>query len=71
MELTEDIVRAECRKHGLFVTPQLNEVIYCNSGGFTSMSGLQSYVNVKSLFFECNQLADLASLPPLPRLKCL
>lgn len=71
MELTEAVIRTLCREHGLYITPSLNDVLYLNYGGYTSLGGLQPYCNVKSVFLEGNALADLATLPPLPHLKCL
>ena len=71
MELTEAVIRTLCREHGLYITPSLNDVLYLNYGGYTSLGGLQPYCNVKSVFLEGNALADLDTLPPLPHLKCL
>jgi dynein assembly factor 1 len=71
MQLTEAAIKARCREHNLYMTPSLNDVLYCNSGGFSTLTGLEAYCNVKSIFFENNAVADLLTMPLLPRLKCL
>ncbi|KAG7669594.1 hypothetical protein Ndes2526B_g05940 [Nannochloris sp. 'desiccata'] len=71
MQLTKAALKAICREHNLYMTPSLNDVLYCNSGGFTTLTGLEAYCNVKSVFFENNALTDLSTMPSLPFLKCL
>ena len=71
MELTEAVLRRLCREHDLYATPSLNDVLYCNFGGFTSLGGLEVYCNVNAIFLEGNALSNLETMPKLPRLKCL
>lgn len=71
MAMTSDQLRAICREHQLYITPELNDRLYCNFRGFTSLGGLEKYTGMKALFLEGNALASLRGLPPLPELRCL
>lgn len=70
MRMTEAALRQLCRKHELYVTPSLNEVLYCNFQGFTEIAGLEGYTALRSLFLEGNALDQLEGLPP-SELTCL
>lgn len=68
---TPQILEWLCREKGLFVTPELNDVLYCNNEGFTSLEGFGNYKSLKALFLEGNSLSDLKTLPRLDHLKNL
>ncbi len=70
-EMTETKLKELCKKHDLFRTPAANERLYANCCGFAALGGLEGYVNLKTLFVECNALDSLEGLPPMPHLKCL
>lgn len=70
-QMTAECLRQLCKEHRLYLTPALNDKLYCNFRGFGSVGGLEEYVNLKALFLEGNALDTLGGLPPLPQLKCL
>lgn len=63
MAMTETKLRKLCRDNELYSTPGLNDVLYCNFQGFTSISGLENYTALKALFLEGNSLCSLEGLP--------
>ncbi|KAI3436266.1 hypothetical protein D9Q98_002319 [Chlorella vulgaris] len=71
MEMDEAALRAVCKEHRHFSTPHLNDTLYCNFKGFTSLAGLEPYTGLRALFLEGNALESTAGLPTLPRLRCL
>lgn len=71
MEMTREALLRVCKENKLYQTPSLNDKLYCNFKGFTSVGCLEEYVNLKSLFLEGNAIESLRGLPPLPQLKCL
>lgn len=71
MEMSKDALRKLCKEHKLYLTPTLNDKLYCNCKGFVSISHLEEYINVKSLFLEGNCLESLCGIPQLPQLRCL
>jgi hypothetical protein len=71
MSATLDVLKTLCKQKQLYLTPHLNDVLYCNFQGFAELGGLEEYINLKSLFLEGNVVRDLRSLPPLRHLKSL
>ena len=71
MEMSTATLRQLCKEQELFQTPELNDILYCNFQGFTSLAGLGPYTSLKALFLEGNALETLRDLPPLDQLKCL
>ena len=70
--MTAAALRGICQQHDdLYVTPALNDRLYCNFAGFDALGGLDDYTELRSLFLEGNALQDLGGLPPLPLLTCL
>ena len=70
-EMTRQALKEICKEHQLYVTPQLNDKLYCNYKGFGSISNLEPYTGLKALFLEGNALDSLKGLPKLEELKCL
>ncbi|KAK9840396.1 hypothetical protein WJX74_009218 [Apatococcus lobatus] len=70
-EMTRQVLKDICKEHQLYVTPQLNDKLYCNYKGFESISNLEPYTGLKALFLEGNALDSLQGLPKLEELKCL
>lgn len=70
-EMTRQVLKDICKEHQLYVTPQLNDKLYCNYKGFGSISNLEPYTGLKALFLEGNALDSLQGLPKLEELKCL
>lgn len=70
-QMTAADLKALCKERKLYQTPSLNERLYANARGFTSLGGLEEYTALKALFLDANALESLEGLPPLPHLKCL
>ena len=71
MEMDATALRQVCKERKLYLTPLLNERLYANFRGFTSIGGLEEYTALKALFLEGNAIESLAGLPALADLKCL
>lgn len=71
MEMTAASLREVCKQNRQYATPELNDTLYCNFKGFTTLACLEPYTGLKALFLEGNALESTAGLPPLPHLKCL
>ena len=71
MEMTKESLRQICKEHKLYMTPHLNDKLYCNFKGFSDVANLEEYCNLKALFLEGNAIESLLGLPALPELKCL
>ena len=69
--MTRERLRSICKEHDLYRTPQLNDKLFCNLQGFTSIGDLDEYTELRALFLEGNALSDLAGLPRLIHLRCL
>ena len=69
--MTKQALRQICKDHKLYMTPHLNDKLYCNFKGFGSIGDLEEYVNLGALFLEGNAIDSLEGLPPLSQLKCL
>lgn len=63
MIMTQEQLQKICLENGLYKTPELNEVLYCNFRGFTCIGGLKRYAALKALFLEGNALQSLDGLP--------
>ena len=71
-DMSAAALRGMCQQHDdLYVTPALNDRLYCNFAGFGRLGGLEEYTSLRALFLEGNALQDLEGLPPLPLLTCL
>ena len=69
--MTHERLKSICKEHGLYNTPQLNDKLFCNHQGFTSVGDLEEYTELKALFMEGNALSHLVGLPSLIHLRCL
>ncbi len=69
--MTRERLRSICKENDLYMTPALNDNLFCNLQGFTSIGSLEEYTAVKAIFLEGNALSSLAGLPPLIHLRCL
>lgn len=70
-QMTAAMLRVMCKERGLYLTPSLNERLYANGYGFTSLGDLEEYTSLQALFLDANALESLTGLPAMPRLKCL
>lgn len=71
MQMDAASLRGLCREHRGYQTPSLNDKLYANFRGFTSIAALEPYTGLRALFLEGNALNSAAGLPPLPELRCL
>ncbi|MEW5310994.1 MAG: hypothetical protein WDW38_002744 [Sanguina aurantia] len=71
MLMSKKVLQDLCKQHSLYRTPSLNDKLYCNFKGFSAISDLGEYVNLKALFLEGNLIESLDGLPELKQLKCL
>lgn len=71
MRMDGPALLAMCKQHNLYQTPALNDKLYANFRGFTSLGGLEPYTGLRALFLEGNALTSTEGLPPLPGLRCL
>lgn len=71
MMMTPEALKGLCKEHGLYRTPSLNDKLFANFKGFSSIANLEEYTALKALFIEGNALDSLSGLPELKMLKCL
>lgn len=71
MQMDGSALQALCKQHRLYQTPALNDKLYANFRGFTSLGALEPYTGLRALFLEGNALTSTDGLPPLPELRCL
>ena len=71
MEMSSEVLRDLCKKHDLYRTPELNDLLYCNLQGFRKIANLEPYTGLVSLFLEGNAISSLDGLPFMPKLCCL
>nr|CAH0098667.1 unnamed protein product [Daphnia galeata] len=69
--ITTKWLRDHCRKHGLYQTPHLNEVLYLQHQGFKCIELLEDYTGLRSLWLDHNRLTNVLGLNTMKNLKCL
>ncbi|KAF4754265.1 hypothetical protein FOZ62_022662 [Perkinsus olseni] len=69
--MCEAAIRKVCSERGQYETPHLNDCLYLQMCGFTSIGGLQPYSGIHSLFLMSNQLHRIEGLECLSRLRML
>jgi hypothetical protein len=52
--ITERFLRDLCEENGQFLTPHLNDTLYLHYKGFRKIEKLDKYINLKSIWLECN-----------------
>jgi hypothetical protein len=70
-ELNAITLKHLCLKDGGYEDPELNDKIYAHFRGFRKIEGLESYVNVKTLFLESNGISKIENLAHLTQLRGL
>ena len=71
MEMSSAVLLDICKEHKLYKTPSLNDTLFCNFKGFSSIQNLEPFTGLKALFLEGNALDTLDGLPLLTELRCL
>ena len=69
--ITEKYVAKLCEENGQFQTPELNDFLYLHYKGFTKIQNLDSYVNIKTLWLECNGILKIEGLENLLKLRMI
>jgi dynein assembly factor 1 len=69
--MTLKAILKTCERHNLYQVPELNDVLYLNSQGFSHIANLDLFVNVKALWLNNNALFEIDHLDSLVNLSCL
>lgn len=71
MPMTKKAIVDTCMKHGLYVVPELNDVLYLHFKGFSKICELDEYINVKTLWLNNNAISTISGLSTLVNLSTL
>lgn len=69
--ITVKLIKALCRKDGLYVTPELNDKLFLHYKGFTKIEALDEYTGLRVLYLEGNALSTIEGLEHQHQLKTL
>nr|XP_032834867.1 dynein assembly factor 1, axonemal-like [Petromyzon marinus] len=69
--MTPAVLRDLCKKHKLYVTPHLNDVLYLHYKGFVRIESLDEYRGLRCLWLEANGLRRIEGLEAQLELRCL
>jgi dynein assembly factor 1 len=69
--ITKRAIKAAIKKHNLYSTPELNDVLYLHYQGFTRIQKLGAFVNLKALWLNNNAISKIEGLDELKNLTCL
>ncbi|OHT14903.1 hypothetical protein TRFO_14698 [Tritrichomonas foetus] len=69
--MTKKAIVDTCLKHGLYVVPDLNDVLYLHYKGFSKICELDEYINVKTLWLNNNAISTISGLSTLVNLSTL
>ena len=70
-KMTKKSIRAICKKLNLYLTPELNDIIYLHFQGFSKIENLDEYTGLKCLWLESNGISKIENIGHLLKLKCL
>ena len=71
IDMTPERILECCRKHDLYIFPDLNDVLYLHFEGFTRIGHLDPYINLKVLWLNNNQISKIENLSTLTQLESL
>jgi dynein assembly factor 1 len=69
--ITKKVIKTIIKKHNLYTTPELNDILYLHHQGFTAIRNLDPYVNLKALWLNNNAISRIEGLDQLRNLTCL
>ncbi|XP_037958591.1 dynein assembly factor 1, axonemal homolog isoform X2 [Teleopsis dalmanni] len=69
--ITKPLLRELCRKHKLYQTPALNDVLYLHYQGIQFIEELEEYTELKCLWLENNAISKIEGLQNQTKLRSL
>ena len=69
--ITKKVIVETCVKHNLYISPEMNDVLYLHYKGFSKIADLDEYINVKTLWLNNNSLTRINGLSFLTNLSTL
>lgn len=69
--MTQERIRALCKKNDLYLSPSLNDVLYLHFQGFDEIASLEDYTQLKCLWLDSNAITTIQGLDNQRELKCL
>ena len=61
-KMTKRSISEQCMKHQLYITPEMNDILYLQCQGYTEIANLEPFINLKSLWLDNNALDSISGL---------